>query len=284
MSAGINYFLSQVSRQGGFSFTNNFLVEFKKGAQKYFNGDLVEIFCEEVQLPNSNTATGTQNGLLTGLGSVDYPHTRVYTEFALTFMLDANLSMLKSLNNWYYDVIGGGSDNTIRMGGNPPSPYRTLRVRYKTQYQGDIHISKTELGKTSSTGRKAITYVMENAWPYQIDAVPLQFGSSQITKVTANFKYERHYTMTDDIKNSPQMSEGEANNKQLINGVEYTTLPASPDSEKTKLEAFTKFKKSNAPLPPVSDKEKLEAFKNQVEVLGNRNLKRRMINALGIGE
>jgi hypothetical protein len=40
---------------------------------------------------------------------------------------------------------------------------------------------------------------MEKAYPYAIDAVPLQFGSSQITKVTAQFKYQRHYTIDRDI-------------------------------------------------------------------------------------
>ena len=79
----------------------------------------------------------------------------------------------------------------------------------RDDYVGDIHISKTEAGKESSTERKSMTYVMEKAWPYQIDAIPLQFGSSQITKVTANFKYERHYTMTQDIKNAPQLTRGE---------------------------------------------------------------------------
>ena len=210
MAAGITAFLSEVSRNGGMSFSNNFLVEVKNIPKNYFDADLLEIFCEEAQLPNSNTATGTQNGLITGLGSVDYPHTRVFTEFALTFMLDANLSILKSLNNWYYDVIGGKSINTASMGSNQLNPNRVMRVKYKDQYQGDIHITKTESGKNSPIERRPITYVMEKSWPYQIDAIPLQFGSSQITKVTANFKYERHYTMTQDVKNAPQLTRLEA--------------------------------------------------------------------------
>ena len=191
------------------SFSNNFIVEFKNGADKYFDNDLVEIFCEEAQLPNSNTATGSQVGLITGLGSVDYPHTRVFTEFSLTFMLDANLNILKSLNNWYYDIIGGSENNTTDIGSNPLASNRVMRVRYRDTYVGDIHISKTEAGKESATERKPITYVMEKAWPYQVDAIPLQFGSSQITKVTANFKYERHYTMTQDVRFAPQLTRGE---------------------------------------------------------------------------
>ena len=195
------------------SFSNNFIVEFKNGADKYFDNDLVEIFCEEAQLPNSNTATGTQTGLITGLGSVDYPHTRVFTEFSLTFMLDANLNLLKSLNNWYYDIIGGSKKNTTQFGSNPLSPNRVMRVNYRNTYQGDIHITKAESGKDSAVERKPITYVMEKAWPYQIDAIPLQFGSSQITKVTSQFKYERHYTMTQDIRNAPQLASIELMNR-----------------------------------------------------------------------
>ena len=191
------------------SFSNNFIVEFKNGADKYFDNDLVEIFSDEAQLPNSNTATGTQTGLVTGLGSVDYPHTRVFTEFSLTFMLDANLNILKSLNDWYYDVIGGSENNTTDIGSNALASNRVMRVRYRDDYVGDIHISKTEAGKESATDRKPITYVMERCWPYQIDAIPLQFGSSQITKVTANFKYERHYTMEQDVRFAPQLTRGE---------------------------------------------------------------------------
>ena len=213
MSTGITSFLSQVSRNGGMSFSNNFIVEFKNGADKYFDNDLVEIFCEEAQLPNSNTATGTQTGLITGLGSVDYPHTRVFTEFSLTFMLDANLNLLKSLNNWYYDIIGGSKKNTTQFGSNPLSPNRVMRVNYRNTYQGDIHITKAESGKDSAVERKPITYVMEKAWPYQIDAIPLQFGSSQITKVTSNFKYERHYTVTQDVRNAPQLTRVELMNR-----------------------------------------------------------------------
>ena len=213
MSTGITSFLSQVSRNGGMSFSNNFIVEFKNGADKYFDNDLVEIFCEEAQLPNSNTATGTQTGLITGLGSVDYPHTRVFTEFSLTFMLDANLNILKSLNNWYYDIIGGSDNNTTEIGSNPLSPNRVTRVRYRDTYVGEIRITKAESGKDSAIDRKPITYVMEKAWPYQIDAVPLQFGSSQITKVTANFKYERHYTVTQDVRNAPQLTRVELMNR-----------------------------------------------------------------------
>ena len=165
-------------------------------AKNYFNDVEVEYFCDEAQLPGVNTATGTQNGVYLGVGSVDYPHTRVFTEFQLTFMLDANLSILKGLNKWYDSIFG----EEERSDGTNVTPNRTNRLLYRNEYASDILVTKTESGPDSTTQRRPITYVMEKAYPYAIDAVPLQFGSSQITRVTAQFKYERHYTAVKDIK------------------------------------------------------------------------------------
>jgi hypothetical protein len=188
----INRFLSTVAKNGGMSFSNNFVVSFEGPAASYFNSEQVEFFCDEAQLPNVNTATGTQNGLYVGLGSVDYPHTRVFTEFQLSFMLDANLNLLKSLNLWYGSIFNENGTETYLEN-------RSTRLAYKDSYASTINITKTESGPDSTTQRKPITYVMEKAYPYAVDAIPLQFGSSQLTKVTAQFKYQRHYTINRDI-------------------------------------------------------------------------------------
>ena len=177
------------------SFSNNFVVSFEGPAAAYFNPEEVEFFCDEAQLPNVNTATGTQNGLYVGLGSVDYPHTRVFTEFQLSFMLDANLNLLKSLNLWYGSIF----NETAKIESGTYLENRPTRLAYKDDYASTINITKTESGPDSPTQRKPITYVMEKAYPYAVDAIPLQFGSSQLTKVTAQFKYQRHYTINRDI-------------------------------------------------------------------------------------
>jgi len=168
--------------------SNNFIVKFENLPVSVSSQD-VEYFCDEAQLPNVNTATGSQNGLYTGLGNIDYPHTKVFTELQLGFTLDANLTLLKFLNSWYgyiFPNVGTTDD-------------RVTRVRFRDQYAGTIKIIKAEIGPDSPTQRQPITYVLEQAYPYAIDAVPLQFGSTQITKVTAQFKYQRHYTINSDI-------------------------------------------------------------------------------------
>ena len=46
-----------------------------------------------------------------------------------------------------------------------------------------------------------ISYILENAYPYSIDAVPLSYGSSQITRVNVNLYYSRHTVVYGDGKN-----------------------------------------------------------------------------------
>jgi len=181
-----------MAKLGGMSLSNNFVVQFE-GCPITVDNEIIEYMCDEAQLPNINTATGTINGLYTGLGSVDYPHTRIFTELQLGFMLDANLSVLKFLNQWHnYIFDEDQSSGTL-------SENRVTKLKFRDDYACKILIGKTEMGPESPTQRNPITYVLEKAYPYSIDAVPLQFGTSQITKVTANFKYQRHYAIEKDI-------------------------------------------------------------------------------------
>jgi hypothetical protein len=171
----------------------------------------VYYYCDEAQLPNVNTATGSQTGLYTGLGNIDYPHTKVYTDLQLGFMLDTNLTMLKEMNKWHsYIFPESGSQED-----------RVTRVRFRNQYAGTIYITKSENGPDGVDTRQPITYVIEKAYPYAIDAVPLQFGSSQITKVTVQFKYQRHRTIDRDVrnvKNRITTKSAESMNKPTVTG------------------------------------------------------------------
>ena len=45
---------------------------------------------------------------------------------------------------------------------------------------------------------------MERAWPFAVDAVPLQFGTGQLTKVTAQFYYTRHHILNKDLTSVTQ--------------------------------------------------------------------------------
>ena len=209
-----------MAANGGMSFSNNFVVKFLNpppgltfipGGDQGVSGtsDYFEMFCSEAQLPNTNTAQGNINGMYVGSGQVSYPHTRIFTELQLGFMCDANMTALKFMQDWVdliFDEVGDNQTGLSRESMQSKAfdrgreENRNIRLKYRDEYVCDIAITKTEIGGNSPTERAPITYILEKAYPYAIDAVPLQFGSSQITQVTAQFSYMRHHTIKNDIR------------------------------------------------------------------------------------
>ena len=212
----LSSFLEATNANGGMSLSNNFVVkvlnssnpslteEFLKMGIPNYGGsgaDWFEFLCDEAQLPNTQAATGTLKGRYLGEGEINYPHTRVFTEFQLGFQCDATLTPLNYLNNWFHGIFGevpeeaAGFRADLNARNQSMTFNRSNRLAYPQDYCKDIMITKTEQGPNSTTERAGVTYSVERAWPYAIDAVPLQFGTAQITKVTAQFYYTRHHVI-----------------------------------------------------------------------------------------
>ncbi len=200
MADFISTFLEATNTQGGMSLSNSFKVEIKGSgmsglADNNNYGQSGEPFfsflCDEAQLPNVQAASGTLKGRYLGEGQINYAHTRVFTEFQLGFQCDATMTPLKYLNDWFgmiFKEMPSTDGDGIKYENN-----RSNRLAYPQQYCRDIYITKTEIGGAGAVGRESLCYVMERAWPFAIDAVPLQFGTGQLTKVTAQFYYTRHH-------------------------------------------------------------------------------------------
>ena len=182
-------------------------------------GMVIKYFCEEAQLPNISAMTGQTTGRLLGEGQVNYAHTRLYTDFQLGWICDADLTPLKFLNLWYghifgeYNVAGSQinpvNETAINLSsikdraaeGNNILSERTIRLNYPEEYMAKCLITKTEKGKSASNSRAAMSYTLLDCFPYAIDAVPLSAGASQSTKVTANFYYSKHTITYNNIQN-----------------------------------------------------------------------------------
>lgn len=247
-----------MAKQGGMSMSNNFDVEFEftstnndlksrlKDLGLDFGGtsgnataddknlssdvpSLLKMFCEEAQLPNVQAATGSYVGRRMGEGSVNYAHSKLYTDFQLGWMCDANMTPLKFLNAWYsfifeeYNMNGG--QNILGSAGSTVAPSsasgfnqkgksltelknssgerantnKFIRLRYPDEYQCNIIITKAERGKSAPNGRPSMMYTMMDCFPYAIDAVPMSYGASQITKVTANFYYSKYSVIYNNV-------------------------------------------------------------------------------------
>jgi len=191
----VSRFIQRVSKDGGLASSNSFIVRILDSSVGSFDLDeTIEFYCNEAQLPNINTAESSINGMYVGSGQVKYPHTRVYTEIQLGFLCDANMTVLKFLNKWQ-DLMFRQERGSIDKVQN-----REVRLSYMDEYVSDIAIIKAEPGPKSAVQRQPITYILERAYPYAIDAVPLQYGTNQVVQVTAQFSYMRHYTMDHDIR------------------------------------------------------------------------------------
>ena len=198
----IDSFMNKIGGRGGMSLTTGFDVIFDvpNDVKEYYkdgDDDLVHMLCDEAQLPNVQTATGQISGRYLGESAVQYPHSRMFTDVGLGFLCDAELIPLKFFNTWYEymfmeDYIVTSPYYWTHRTSQPKSKNRTNRLKYQNQYAGTIKIMKTETGRGTSNGRAPITYLLENAYPYAIDAVPLSYGTSQLTRVNVNFHYSRH--------------------------------------------------------------------------------------------
>ena len=204
--ASINNFLATMNANGGMSLANSFLVQIIGDNGTPDENNIFEFLCDEAQLPNIQAATGTIEGRYTGEGQVNYPHTRVFTEVQLGFQCDANMTPLKYLNNWYGTIFGEPPEENAQtldgISNTPRLANRTNKLQLPKSYCRTVKITKTELGPDSAPLRPSISYLLERAWPFAIDAVPLQFGSTLLTKVTCQLYYTRHTILHNDINQS----------------------------------------------------------------------------------
>lgn len=206
----INEFMQKIGVKDGMSLTTGYDLEFdfnaingpKNFIEPFYTDDnrnVVNMLCDEAQLPNVVSTTGTVVGRYLGEGLINYPHTRTYTDLGLGFMCDAQQIPLKFLNAWYDYIFSENHtdseyDGTMEgaLGTQPRARNRTNRVKFSDSYCCNLKIMKTEPNFRSSSGRVPITYILENCYPYSIDAMPLAYGSSQLSRVTASFYYTRH--------------------------------------------------------------------------------------------
>tara|TARA_B100001175_G_scaffold313148_1_gene320268 strand:+ start:319 stop:969 length:651 start_codon:yes stop_codon:yes gene_type:complete len=211
----ISEYVSQMAKRGGMAKSTGYAIEFAlpdslKGYLKTCgievdNKPLWQEFCDEASLPASNAATGQVTGRYLGEGSVSYPHTKMYTDISLSWMADANMEPYKFVQAWWqyifgefdqegelYDAGGYYSETKDKLRN------RSTRLRFPKEYNAGIVIVKAERGVNSEIDRQSQAHVIQEAYPYSVDSVPLSFGMDSLVKVTANFHYSKHFVKYTD--------------------------------------------------------------------------------------
>ena len=162
----------------------------------------ISLMCDEAVLPGIQAATGQLNGIYTGSGQYQYPHTRMYNDLTLSWICDANMTPLKFLNSWMevifneYDAAGSKYKSIVQSSPDQVKPRdrnRSTRLSYPDAYTLQLSVLKAERDDQSEVGRASIRYVFDGAYPYAVESIPLSFGTSQLVKVRANFYYEKWF-------------------------------------------------------------------------------------------
>ena len=179
----------------------------KKGvpASAISRNGLISLFCNDAQLPNISSQTGTQTGLYTGEGQVSYATSRLFTDVSLGWYCDRDMTPMKFLQAWHDFIYTGNSGSFIINAESNDAQYiltsnrsEKTKLQYPSEYYGKIRITKNE----DDIPGQSMTYLLLDAFPYSIDATPLSYGSSQLVNVSASFQYSKYkiYQTTNSAK------------------------------------------------------------------------------------
>ena len=206
--------MTRIGKQRGMSLTTGFDVEFVFDSNKTKfpiedykdKKDVISMLCDEAQLPNVQSATGQISGRYLGEQTVQYPHSRMFTDVGLGFLCDGDMLPLKFFHHWYNFIYGeveplkSMDDYESTKAVNTRLRNRINRVAYPDHCTCKVYIMKSEPNADAANGRIPTTFVLENAYPYSVDAVPLSYGTSQITRVNVSFYYSRHTVIHGDVR------------------------------------------------------------------------------------
>ena len=140
------------------------------------------ILCSDASLPTSTLATAEVKDNFMGVPQ-QFAHTRFYTDISYSFYIDEDYTLLKVFEGWMEYISSGANDNVDQ---DHRANYR--RMKYPDSYKcNTMYINKFE-----KNYKRTLRYRFVNVFPKSINAIPVQYGSADILKVTVNFNYDRY--------------------------------------------------------------------------------------------
>lgn len=172
-------------------------------------GNYLALFCSEAVLPGSTFETSEVRGLRQGIVSSNATFRR-FPDISLTFYSQKDYYTQDVFNAWMEYISPTqlrnstfGSSSRDRV--NDRNSYR--RLKYPKTYKCNIEITafsndvipfnnkmkSIDSIRESARLSNSITYYLQNAFPTNIVAAPLAYGSAELIKTTVTFKYDCYY-------------------------------------------------------------------------------------------
>lgn len=171
-------------------------------------GDYLRLFCSEAVLPGSSIQAqeipGLRQGMMTQVGVM-----RKMTDLTLTFFSQKDYYTNDVFNAWLEYIsptrlANGTFGANTQQRRNEKASYR--RLKYPDEYKCEIEITafsndvfrehqRLEKQQVFPVVRtpSSITYYCQNAFPVNIVASPLAYGTAQLIKTTVVFKIDNFF-------------------------------------------------------------------------------------------
>jgi hypothetical protein len=202
--------------------TNNFMCHFdipkilkdylidERAFHNKYQQDLLDLSCCGASLPGSTLYTHDVNNIFPGVNE-KFAYARAYDDRAsFDFYVDNQYYVLRLFEAWERMCVDDNYANRTGRPGLESNDYY-MRVRFpdgttvgaEDGYRRQIIIDKFERDMGSVTakgnpnngnqGPKYIRYVFKDAYPIEINSIPVQYGPAELLKVTVSFTYTRFY-------------------------------------------------------------------------------------------
>jgi len=165
-----------------------------------------DFLCSQASLPGSNFDVAEEMGSRQGMIE-KFASRRIYTQFDLTFYIDDDYNVLRMLEEWMNFINPVYNESNGRYDGSPSSQLGAYqerntysRFRYPDDYRRKLSITKFEKDflknpndrNNTFNNMPLLTYNFIDAFPVNINAVPLSYDGSTFLQVSVAFSYLRH--------------------------------------------------------------------------------------------
>jgi hypothetical protein len=187
--------------------TNNFMCHFNlpDTLKKYLKEELafyndvqqetINLLCCDASLPGSTLYTHDVNNVFPGVNE-KFAYARAYDDRAsFDFYVDNQYYSLRVFEAWLRICV---DDQYAERGYRPGLMENNyyMRVKFPSEYRASIVIDKFEKDTGSQVakspqGPKYLRYYFKDAFPVEINSIPISYGQAELLKITVSFTYTR---------------------------------------------------------------------------------------------
>jgi hypothetical protein len=160
-----------------------------------------DFFCSDASLPGASFDSSQEVGSRQGIIE-NFPTKRIYPPFEMTFYVDNEYKIIRLFEEWMNFINPLYSYNGVVQAskkgqGDFKNPPDFFRMRYPDTYKKIISVTKFERdfyqdGTDKLKDISTITYRMIDAYPDQLNSIPVMYEGSIVTKTTVRFLYSRY--------------------------------------------------------------------------------------------